>query len=295
MIEYSLFKIVHQHTKSCLSLILMLICSTPAFAQLTCSHKDHTTIVQILRTAETKNWRELPDGESLTEIGKAFIPTPYVANTLEQGMKEDSLIINVSGMDCTTFVEQVLAMGMTIKKNDPSFEKFGQSLECIRYRGGNKEGYFSRLHYFTDWIDDNENKSLIENISRTLSPEQLPKDLNFMSTHRSAYKALADNDSLWHMTQQLEKEINQRDHYFLPKDQIREQASQIKNGDIIALVTKIKGLDVSHVGFAYWQGTELHFLHASLKKGVMITEETLSDYLGKMKSNRGIIVARPVY
>ena len=38
----------------------------------------------------------------------------------------------------------------------------------IRYRGGRLAGYPSRLHYFTDWLLDNERRGLIEIITADL-------------------------------------------------------------------------------------------------------------------------------
>ena len=44
----------------------------------------------------------------------------------------------------------------------------------------------------------------------------------------------------------------------LPSDELK-----IKDGDVLALVTNIKGLDIVHVGFAFWKEGKLHLLHAS--------------------------------
>jgi len=46
-------------------------------------------------------------GDVIVEIGKSFIGTEYVAHTLEKGKKE-SLVINLTGLDCTTFLENCL-------------------------------------------------------------------------------------------------------------------------------------------------------------------------------------------
>ena len=43
-----------------------------------------------------------------------------------------------------------------------------ETLEYIRYRGGKKDGFSSRLHYALDWIYDNERKGIIKNITADL-------------------------------------------------------------------------------------------------------------------------------
>lgn len=81
---------------------------------------------------------------------------------------------------------------------------------------------------------------------------------------------------------------------YIPKDSLNlHNISQIHNGDIIAITTSIKGLDISHVGFAYWVNGKLHLLHASLnKKQVIIENIPLNEQLQQHKSQSGIRVLR---
>jgi hypothetical protein len=83
--------------------------------------------------------------------------------------------------------------------------------------------------------------------------------------------------------------------HVIGKDNVNQQKTRIKNGDIIAFTTKDEGLDVAHVGFAIWQGKNLHLLHASSKESaVVISKKTLASYLKSNKKFTGIIVARPL-
>ena len=67
----------------------------------------------------------------------------------------------------------------------------------------------------------------------------------------------------------------------------------IRSGDILALVTTIEGLDVTHLGFAVWKGDKLHLMHASMMhKKVVIDERTLYDYLQARRSCPGVRVVR---
>jgi hypothetical protein len=60
---------------------------------------------------------EMPEASTadlIMALSGKFMGTPYLAHTLE--VKEpEQLVINLAGMDCTTFVEQMLAMALTIK------------------------------------------------------------------------------------------------------------------------------------------------------------------------------------
>ena len=93
----------------------------------------------------------------------------------------------------------------------------------------------------------------------------------------------------------FEKNISRRVFHVISKDKVPRQKAQIKNGDIIAFTTNQEGLDVAHVGFAFWQEQYLHMLHASSQEGgVVISKKTLTVYLKSNKKFTGIIVARPL-
>ncbi|KQC30488.1 N-acetylmuramoyl-L-alanine amidase-like domain-containing protein [Flagellimonas eckloniae] len=233
---------------------------------------------------------ELKD-DSIVEIGKSFLGTPYVEKTLEIGDKE-SIVINLRGFDCTTYVENVLAFGLMLQNNQTDFESFTENLKTIRYRNSVLDGYPSRLHYFTDWIKNNESKGLVKDITSSLGGIEVNKSINFMGTHRSLYPFLK-NDKNFEDMLKVEKELAKQSLCILPQNQIENNEHLIQSGDIIALATSIKGLDVTHTGFAIRQNGRIHLLHASSSGSVRITEEPLVDYLRKIKNNIGIVVARP--
>ncbi|WP_422858342.1 N-acetylmuramoyl-L-alanine amidase-like domain-containing protein [Flagellimonas sp. S174] len=230
-------------------------------------------------------------GDSIVFVGKSFLDIPYVEKTLEVGAKE-SLVINLRGLDCTTFVENVLAFGLQIKEDEKLFMDFAKNLETIRYRNGELNGYPSRLHYFTEWIRNNQTKGLVQDITSEIGGEIIEKSINFMGTHRNLYPFLAD-DTNYNEILKVESDLAKESLCILPQNKIEGQEAHIQNGDIIALATSIKGLDVTHTGFAIRVNDRIHLLHASTSGSVTITEEPLTDYLKKIKSNTGIIVARP--
>lgn len=242
--------------------------------------------------------RELKDanhfGDTLTAIGKTFIGVPYVAKTLEVGMTE-SLVVNLHGLDCTTFVENVMAFGKMIKDGSTGISDFVQTLELIRYEDGKLNGYASRLHYFSYWIANNEKKGLLRDITGEIGgKEVVGKEVDFMGTHRDLYPFLQDEENFKQILQ-TERKLKQRSHCILPQDQIVANEHLIRSGDIIALTTSIKGLDVTHTGIATRETDgRIHLLHASTSSmKVEISELPLADYLKKIKGNTGIMVARP--
>lgn len=229
--------------------------------------------------------------EIAIQVGKDFLGTPYVAKTLELGDKEQ-LVIDLQGLDCTTFLENVLVFSRLAKQNKLDFESFQQELALIRYRDGNQGSYASRLHYFTEWIANNEQKGIIKDITAEIGGSPYPKQINFMSTHRSSYAQLS-SDAFLAEIKLAEKRLNSMDRYYIPKASIQSLESGIKSGDLIAITTTIKGLDVSHVGMAIEKNGRIHLLHASTRSNkVEISQVPLASYLAKSKSQAGIMVCR---
>lgn len=234
-----------------------------------------------------------PIGDVVAAIGVSFLEAPYKAHTLEAPGPE-RLIVNLKEFDCVTFVESTLAIARCIKLGRYTFEEFARQLRLIRYRSGVIDGYPSRLHYFCDWIDDNERKKIVRNMAPALEGLVLEKTINFMSTHRSAYRQLKSK-AVFNAIRKAEDHLNQRKHFYLPKDRIQSLREWIQDGDIVGITTTIDGLDVSHTGFAYRFMGLLRFLHAPLSGGtIQISKRSLVDYLGQEESRTGIMIARPL-
>ncbi|MDD2244650.1 MAG: DUF1460 domain-containing protein [Dysgonamonadaceae bacterium] len=221
-----------------------------------------------------------------------FLDTPYVAHTLEVS-KEEKLVVNLREFDCTTFVESVLALVCTIKSGgDPTFENFTKHLKSIRYRKGILTDYSSRLHYSSDWVFDNHQKQIVKNISELIGGIKETKTINFMSTHRSSYVQLKNDDVMLEKIRQVEEAINKRGGFwYLPKEYIGKKSDLIPHMALIAFTTSIKGLDVTHIGFAYHKNGELAFIHASsLKDKVVIDNKSLAEYCEGQSICTGVMV-----
>jgi hypothetical protein len=232
-------------------------------------------------------------GELMVKAAFSLLNTPYAASTLE-GNKDEALVVNLHELDCMTFIENCFALSRAAQFDFPDYEYFTRELRKIRYRNGAIRGYPSRLHYTSDWIFDNREKGIIEDISYALGGKRLKVEVHYISSHPDAYPALKRNPEDVEIMAGIEKRINRRNnYYYIPRNEINGKASQIKNGDLVCFVTSIAGLDISHVGIAYRNKGELTFIHASSKAGkVIINPESISDYCFKSSSNKGIIVLR---
>lgn len=252
---------------------------------------DTTKITQIL--IETADQKFKTPNQRTGYIARKFIGTPYAANTLE--IKPELVTVNLDAFDCTTFVETVLAMAYTVGEGRTSWRDFVYNLERLRYRGGEVNGYASRLHYICDWCVDNIHRGNIEDATR-LFPQinYIVRTIDFMSANRDKYPALADSAEFERIKN---IEIGYRSHRFpyIKTSNIngKETRAAFRDGDAVAIVSSLKNLDVSHMGFIVIQDGMPYLLHASSKNGkVEISSLTLAEYLKKNRSALGVRVLR---
>jgi hypothetical protein len=231
--------------------------------------------------------------ELVVATGKSLLGTPYVAHTLES--ENEQLVVNLRELDCTTYAENCLAIARCIKQGTTSFEDFTKELQKIRYRNGKIEDYPSRLHYFSDWIFENEKRGIIKQVLKEIGNTKYLLKVDFMSTHPNSYVQLKTNQNFVEQLAAKEKEISKRDMFYIPEDQIAKHETQLKEGDIVGITTSIDGLDVSHVGILVRKNGRIHLMHASsAAEKVVVSDNTLEDYLTAGKSTTGIVLARPL-
>jgi len=247
--------------------------------------------------------RSTPLGPRAIKVGELAIGTPYEPNTLEAYIraggdpaKTEPLTTSLTRFDCVTLVEGCLAVARASDDGGrPSWDKFAHEVERMRYRGGKRAGYTSRLHYFSEWITDGERRGLVKNIGRELGGVKDERPLRFMTEHRASYAALAD-DGAFAEIGRMERRLDAAPRYVIPADRIAAVEEHIQSGDVLAFATAIPGLDVTHAAFAY-RGNDgvLRVLHAPLSGGVVeITRSTLPEYVAKIRRATGILLARPL-
>ena len=278
-------------------LLLIVACTTPQknvsekSVQALFQQKDKDILEQIL--TELSEETNTSTSELMIKVGAFFIDTPYVAHTLETD--KEQLIINLRELDCTTFAENCLAISRTIKSGKSSSEQFATELQKIRYHDGEINGYTSRIHYFSDWIFEKDQRGIIESISKEIAEIPYSNQVSFMSTHPESYAQLKNNSEQVKVIAGQEKIISERAYYYIPEDKIAEFEDKLQNGDIVGITTKIKGIGISHVGILIRKDGRIHLMHASsLAKKVVVSEKTLEGYLLNSKSATGIMVARPL-
>ena len=231
--------------------------------------------------------------ESIVENASSLKGMPYVAGSLEVSGKERLVWYN-DRFDCVTFVEYVLALSIHQTTSKTSKCSFEDILQKIRYRDGIIDGYGSRLHYFSEWILQNEMNGIVRNVTDEMSQTNYTKKINFMTSNSNKYQGLSLNSEL-KKVKQAEDRINLFHWNYIPKMMVNDISDHIESGDIIAITSDQKELDISHIGFAIRIGKHLHLLHASETEGmVVISKKPLSEYLMGNSRQTGIMLIRPI-
>jgi hypothetical protein len=236
---------------------------------------------------------DLPIGEAIVALGRTFVGSPYEPGTLELEGPE-RLVVNLRELDCVTFIEVVLAMVRIVRAGTSDYASFQQELARIRYRDGVLAGYPSRLHYFSEWISNNEAKGIVQDVTAQVGGQVRPGGIGFMTAQRDAYRQLED-PTVYAEIEQIEARLSGQTRYFIPQEAIARHAGGIRNGDIIAATSTLDGLDVAHTGIAIWVGDQLHLMHAPLVGTVVeISERPLAQRIQGIRAQNGIMVARPL-
>lgn len=250
------------------------------------TYQDSLTIVSLLAESENLSTEE----NKVLFFAEYFKGLPYKGSTLEKKGKE-ALIINLREMDCTTFVETVFALTLASKTEQKSFQDFVSALCKIRYRNGILDGYPSRLHYTSEWIEDNIEKNILKDVTSKISDDVLSLSINFMSSHPDSYHQLKNNPRNLKSIQKTEAYLTGKRVFYIPKEKIGtiDNITEIKSGNIVVFTTDIKGLDVSHMGFVIRSNGRLHLLHASsLHKKIVVDPLPLKEYVLNGKRITGV-------
>lgn len=249
-----------------------------------------TTIITKLLVDTYAEGRSVPTAKRIVSIAEKLVGTPYAAGTIE-GTPEQ-LTVDMDEMDCTTFVENVLAMAMTLDERRTSWHDFIYNLERLRYRNGRVDGYGSRLHYISDWAIDNNHRGIIQEVTDRLGPGvgYQVKTLDFISSNRDKYPALEDDSEFEKLKN---AEIGYRSHRYPYIKTMNIKNAELRDGDIVAITTKTPGLDVQHMGVVKLHDGVAHLVHASSKAGKVVVDDLpLAEYVRRNRTATGIRVFR---
>ena len=274
-------------------ILIITVLIIPVFVQgqTVCSEESRQKLDSMLHKIAISDLHQKPINKVVVELGRSLLNTPYVEKTLEVPGNEP-LVINMIGLDCTTYLESIVTLARLTKKGKYTFLDYEQELEFVRYRDGKRKHYPSRLHYFSDWIYESQQKGIADDVTKSIGGVHYENNPSFMSSNPKYYAQLSNADYVEEI-KHAETDITKRKYYYIPKESVEKYEANIQAGDLIAITIAMDNLDISHVGIAVEQGGRIHLMHASsIVQKVVISDKPLSEYLMGNKKQSGIMVSR---
>ena len=279
-----------------LMMVLAVACSMPQHSQQEAQaasvqqmrfHCDQDTlrINQLLQDGLASRLKTA--NELVAYYADRLLGTPYVAHTLEGD--EARLAINLDELDRTTFIETLYALTRTTLTGRYSWRDYAANLENLRYRDGQMGDYSSRLHYISDWIVNNHARgNLVEVTADLPHATYMVKTIDFMTQHKDSYRSLKGDSAMVEKIRRFEMGYRNHRMPYLKKSWLGDKAvkAALRSGDFVGLVTKVEGLDISHLGIIHKDDKgEIYLLDASMSGGkVMLEKKNLRDHLSGNKS-----------
>ena len=270
-----------------------VIAKSPSIADRTANQQEFE---RLLASFSDRPSSTLPTNQVVQAVSTKFLGATYREGLLDQG-KTENLFISLTEFDCVLFVETVLAFSRNLVSANPNYENFVQNVEEVRYVNGKLDGYCSRLHYFSEWIRDNQRRNIVRDVTAELGGVTLDKTLNFMSSHWEKYPRLKNSEANYQcilaMERKIATEMKADPLRYIPTQKIHSIYPLLKAGDIIAVTTNLKGLEATHTGLVYLTSKGVGFIHASPSGQVTVSND-LQRYIEGVDQAIGIMVARPV-
>lgn len=227
--------------------------------------------------------QEIRNNHDLTRVSLQFLGKPYRANALSSSNPE-VLIADLASFDCVTFIENSLALAHSAGV-DSVYQKV---LVHFRYAGDSVQ-YEKRYHYFSDAM-----RQLGYPLLGTRDMlQKFPKSFSFLSNYLASKQLGQINLSL---LRSRENQLAQNDFYYTPNALIDRLLPLLKSGDLVGLVSKNPAIDFLHTGMIFRKDGKVYLLHASQElKRVMVSKQTLNEYLKTHRQFIGVSAFRPIF
>lgn len=276
--------------RSLLSLMVVMLTSA-ALAEVDASD---STLEALYSKAHQARIETLSMDKKLDFFARIFLArkSPYVSDPLgegDNGRFNQGPLYRFDGFDCTTFVETVMALALSQNSH-----QFKDKINQIRYKQG-EISYETRNHFpSTDWIPNNTASGFVKDITGQIAGTSTKWSQTWIEKDRwIAMKGVDYQQISKNFTKELGRLPYISKHDLLARPDL---LLRIPSGAIFHVVRpnwdlkKAIGtqLDVSHEGFAIWEGGQLYLVHASngLRDGSNdykgVKKELLTEYVNRV-------------
>lgn len=240
--------------------------------------------------------QNLPLEGRVERISEAFLDTPYALGPLgegENGEFDRDPLWSFRRADCTTFVEQVMAMSLS-----PDLARAMETLQLIRYKDG-AVAYESRNHFpEVDWLPNNAKAGYLKDITRRVAGRRTQWAFKTISK-RQWYLAKSTTDlagftaepederaarvERWRAKGERLKDENARVAYVALED-LAEFGPAIPSGTVASVLREAladKPVIVTHQGLVIQKREGTFLRHAAY--GKRVEDVPLLEYAARFK------------
>ena len=211
----------------------------------------------------------------------------------QQAGRTESLRLNLKNFDCISLIESSFAVARCGWRGRSGADCFISEVVASRYRGGRRGDYADRLHYFSEWLSDNSRRGRLRDLAPALGGRPARRSINYMSRHPRAYPALK-RPEIARRIRGIEARLSRNPPTFVDRQTVARAQKKLRDGDIVAIVTNVRGLLVTHAGLVLRVKGQPRLLHASrYHKGVVLDGASLAGYVSRRPERKGLLIARP--
>lgn len=218
--------------------------------------------------------------ERIDILSRLSLGTPYHSSPLGEGPRaecEAQPRLNLRQVDCMTFVEQTLALGLSRR-----WSEVLPTLDRIRYRDG-AVGIDTRNHFvILDWLPNN--RDLVEDLTQRIDHQAVR--LRKMISRADLFRRRG-----WPEHGQRGPQLVETS--YIPVGRIRRIMDRIPAVSIAFIVKDRTNLIVTHLGFVVLDDEDNRMLRHASKIQKMVVEEELSHYISGDDEILGIKIGKP--
>jgi hypothetical protein len=235
---------------------------------------------------QTSSTTGLP--ERLVQMSERFLGTPYAVSPLGEGSgKDPDPLIRFDAVDCLTFVEETIALGLS-----SSWEEVERLLTLIRYAG--EPVYAQRNHLMeAQWIPNNIQKGFL-----TTATRRYGGDLTHRVWKEINQRTWASNRSRQLGLTGAERPMGKYALSMVDLQNAPAIAPRVVSGTILAIVREDRAFSVtrvSHVGFVIQKGRRTYLRHATRTFGKVVDEDLKTFLARNLKYDKWKVVGISLY
>ncbi|QSQ24375.1 DUF1460 domain-containing protein [Pyxidicoccus parkwayensis] len=217
---------------------------------------------------------DAPPAERVLKMSERFINTPYVLSPLGEGQGVDpDPTFRLDAVDCLTFVEQSVALGLARKDTEVA-----PLLEQLRY--ASTPSYEDRNHLMeAQWLPNNIRKGFLADVTRRYAGEDavaVTKTLTAQTWQSRSSVALG--------LPRERRPVGTFALNMLPLDKVLAHARAIPSGTILVVLREdlpMKATRVTHLGFVVQRKNRTYLRHASRGGYNRVVDEDLETFLAR--------------